>query len=280
MKTALLNRLQQLSRVSEADLWHVLMICLALSDETVVYHAKYLVCIAGVVGLTLNGDVLWQRISHTVYALVLLFCLIIYYYTAANHYFGITYFAVFLCLRQWDLIEEHNYGFGLVVLIITLATIQKFLSPTFINGSFTGLLFLSGESLQWLNDRFFDGFEAYRDFFNQQLNTLSNNRIGKYTMDVQIPDGFIIWSKAFGWFITLAELVLVVILVFKKNALRYWAMFVFLWGTVFFRKEYTFFATLCFLLTVGGQMEGRLINNLLRVSFFLFLIFGFLGLFI
>jgi hypothetical protein len=92
-----------------------------------------------------------------------------------------------------------------------------------------------------------------------------------------MPDGFAIWSKAHGWFITLAELALVGILIFNKGALRYWAMFAFLWGTVFFRKEYTFFATLCFLLISGGQLEGRCINKLFRVSFILFLLFSFLG---
>jgi hypothetical protein len=267
---------QKLNQVSELDFWHLFMIYLALTDETVMYHFKYVICISAVVGLTLQ-DQLWQRITCTLHALVLALCLYLYFYTAANHYFAITYFSFYVVFRQYRWVQAQNFGFGLVVLIMALATLQKFLSPHFINGSFSGFLFLSGSSLQPLNEWNFHGFGANIDFFNDQMTTLTSKRVGNQILEVYLPAGFNSWSLLFTWLIIGAELALVAMLIWGKHSYRYWAMLLFLWATVFFRKEYTFFATLSFLLITDKQMEGKAVSGLLKLSFLLFLLFSFLG---
>ncbi len=276
MKKLIASYWKKLNQVQELDLWHLFMIYLALTDETVAYHFKYVICISAVVGLTLD-DKLWQRFTLSIYALTLSLCLFLYFYTAANHFFVITYFAAFLSLMQWNLLKEARYGYGLVVMIMSLATLQKILSPPFVEGSFAGFLFLSGSSLQALNEWNFSGFGADIAFFNEQISSLTSNRVGNQTLKVNIPAHFMAWSLAFTLIIALVELALVGILIWNKGSFRYWAMLLFLWGTVFFRKEYTFFATLSFLLVTDKQMEDQRLSNLFKLSFILFLLFSFFG---
>ncbi|MGJ8685569.1 MAG: hypothetical protein ACSHWW_13140 [Nonlabens sp.] len=224
-------------------------------EITILYHILILTVVS-------HGFTLWTSLRLPVLILAIVFIfyrnvkiekwvLIIYslffaghiysnYYNTANHYFLLGIFTWYVTYKLWFKDSKWNFPLYLISLIFSIATLQKLISPYFMNGNLYAELFLSGDSTPYIGELLFTDYNHLVEQF-QEFYTI---RYGGHMTSLEVSDSIVMWIKVMTYVILLVELIVTAFLLFARHYYKYLVFLIFIIGTAFLRFEYGFFSIL------------------------------------
>ncbi len=251
-------------------LFHLLVMVVAFTEHSVKFPYQYILAGLGAVNLAYRNES-FSKSTFAVYSLLLFYSLARDYFMAANHFFLITYMALYFTFLKFKWIEEFRYSHFLLVLVMGLATLQKVLSDDFSNGNFMASIFLPGHSFSFMHKLMIKDFFAMSADYKELVSLVKSAPPGDQIWRMDVLDSFRFYCKMHASIIIIFELVMIFILLFFRSEIRYVFLLLFLYGTLAFRPEYVFFATLCLLSLTDTKLESIGIRNCLLFTALLFL---------
>lgn len=249
--------------------WHILILLLSFSEGTVVPPFNLLLIVMALLGIFSN-DKEMEKVVLVGYAIGLLGCLFNGVFMAANHFYVVVYFTLYLMALAFGWVENRKYGVFLIVFILAAASLQKLISPFFMEGNFMSLLFLQG-GLDLFSHHLFSDWDSVVANFKEIYSLAKFQDPGKSipfanTLDSVFSDKM----KFISWFILGFELILTGALLYWKGEKRGWLILVFVWGTFLFRREHAFFSLLCILSLFDSPEAARNLRTSLKASVVIF----------
>jgi len=251
-------------------LFHLLVMVAAVTEHSVKFPYQYVFVSLGALNLAFRNEKL-NKISFAAYSVLFTNSLVNDYYMAANHFFIITYLALYLTFLKFKWIEDFRYSHFLLVLVMGLATFQKLLSDDFSSGNFMASIFLPGHSFSFMHKLMIKDFFAMSADYMRLISLVKSDPPGDHLWRIDVLESFRFYCKMHASIIIIFEMAMVFILVFFRSEIRYIFLLVFLYGTLAFRPEYVFFATLCFLSLMDTKLESIPIRNTLLFTALVFL---------
>lgn len=262
-----------LEGISGPQLFHVFVLYFALTDSAISFPFQILLCGTGIASLVFDKE-FPEWIAFWIYVAGLGFCLAADYFVVPNHFFVLFYLALYLAFRGAKWVEDFSYIRYLLIVVFELATVQKVISPQFMEGDFMAYLFLGNHSLSAVNAMLFPELPGWTVLFQKSFDVVKESPPETVSQPFQMGEGFMQYALIHSYAVVVLELVLVLLLVFGSAKVRFGSILVFVWATLLLRFEYSFFSILCLSVLVD---EGILAFPNLRRAF-LFSLFIFMGL--
>lgn len=255
--------------------WHVFLMFVAYSEGTIGQPFRFILVLLSVVAMALQ-DVKWEPYLLLGSIGCLLGGLWQGYFMAANHYFIIIYFSIFLFFRSLGLFPTWAYGKYLLILVMLLATVQKLISPYFMNGNFVGYLFLNGNFL-WCNQWIFPSISDISRLFQQEFNAALQFQPLEFSLfPWAMPARFATYTRAMTYLIIGIEFLLAAYWMVAKPLARAWSIIFFIWLTFSFRQEHGFFCLLSFLAWYEVDQLSPRLSRMLRLNILILMLLKFI----
>jgi len=241
-------------RIWAGQLFHIFILYFALIDSGIPFLLKIILCGSGVLALFFIKEIP-ERYFYWIYFISLTICLTLTYFEAPNHFFLFFYLSLFMAIREEGWIKNFDYPCWLLILVFGLATVQKIISPQFMEGDFMGYLFMQRISLYFINAQLLPELEGLSKNFMDTFSSVYTSDSEILSLPFQISDRLVGYALAHSYLVIVVELILVLILIFFNHKIRYVAVLAFVWVTLAFRFEYSFFAILCLCVLMDGKIE-------------------------
>lgn len=254
--------------------WHVFLVFVAYSEGTIGQPFRFGLVLLSGVAIALQ-DAKWEPYLLIGSVGCLLGGLWQGYFMAANHFFVIIYFSIFLFFRSLGYFPTWEYGKYLLVLVMVLATIQKLISPYFLDGNFMGFLFLNG-NFKWFNSWLFSSFSDISTLFQRQFSAALEFQPGQSKLfAMTLPIQFATYTRAMTYLIIGIEFLLAAFWMVAKPLNRAWSILIFIWLTFSFRQEHGFFCLLSFLAWYEVDQISPRLCQLLRMNILILMLLKF-----
>jgi len=272
MQTKIL--LVHLDKITSHALYPIFLIYFSFTSVEISLLFKIAICGGALMSLIFNDEIP-EIYPNWIFAIGLGISLTMNYFVVPNHYFIIFYVSLFLAFRSSGWLPTFNYPHLLLLIVFALATFQKVISPQFFDGEFIATLFLQKHSLFWVNSYFFTDLQSYSEEFIRNYKQVIQSGPETKILPFHISESFRIYSLVHTYLIAILELILVIILIFSSPKFRYISLLIFIWTTLAFRPELTFFSILCLTALMDPEMHNsQALRRCYVTSFLIFICLG------